>query len=119
MEPKTYFANERTFLKWISFAVIIQGVGISLFLQSDAWYCYLLGFLLTIISMTAMGYALYNFRWRAAHIRNQADQRFDDVSGPIALFFLMTVAVIINAAFQITNRMTAIEDSALQDYYYQ
>lgn len=44
-----------------------------------------------------MAYSLlYNFRWRAAHIRNQAEKRYDDVSGPLALFGIITVAVLIN-----------------------
>ena len=64
-----------------------------------------------------MAYSLYNFRWRAAHIRNQAEERYDDVSGPLALFGIMTVAVLINAIFQISNKLDAIHAADLEYYY--
>lgn len=30
IEPKTFFANERTFIQWMSFMIIIQGIGFGL-----------------------------------------------------------------------------------------
>jgi len=117
LEPKTYFANERTFLKWVSFGLIIQGVGLSMFSSSDSWYMYTLGFFMILVSLCCMGYSLYNFRWRAAHIRNQAEGRYDDIYGPVALFGLMTTAVIISAVFQVTRRIEAIQAFQLQNDY--
>merc|ERR1712137_215020 len=111
LEPKTYFANERTSLKWISFAIIILGIGLSMFFSWDLWYTYVLGFIMVFVAMLAMSYSFYNFRWRAAHIRNRAEERYDDVWGPIALFCLMSMATLIGAGFQIADRIRTIENA--------
>ena len=105
IEPKTYFANERTFLQWMSFCVIIQGIGVALISFPGSNLVGLLsGICFVIISILFMGYSLFLFRLRAARIRYNQPGRYDDRYGPAGLFIIMTVAVLLNAIlYVITN----------------
>ena len=70
VEPKTFFANERTFIHWLHMAVLLSGVasGILAFSQPGSfsqWY----GVMLLPVSMFFCVYALHTFLWRAERIR--------------------------------------------------
>ena len=106
IEPKTYFANERTFLQWMSFSIIIQAIGIALIsFPNGNVFGMMSGVFFVLCSVGVMGYALFQFRWRAARIRNNqpgrygmllfssltnADScRYDDLLGPVILVAIM------------------------------
>jgi len=111
IEPKTYFANERTFLQWMSFCVIIQGIGVALIsFPSENYVGMIAGMGFVLTSILFMAYSLFMFRWRAARIRNNQPGRYDDFWGPVALFCIMTAAVVINAICFITGQLILQDD---------
>jgi hypothetical protein len=84
VEPKVFFANERTFLSWLNFTVILGGLAVGLLNFGDSVGRISAG-LFTIVAMAAMIYALATFHWRAKSIRQRGQGGFDDRYGPTVL----------------------------------
>ncbi|KAG6911252.1 GTPase regulator Nrf1 [Tephrocybe rancida] len=117
VEPKVSFANERTFLSWLHFTVVLGGLAVGLLNFGDrvgkisaALFSVVgepLSFnvsqLLTKIISTAMAimvYALYTYHWRANSIRRGGRGPYDDRVGPTILCIALLVAVIVNFALR-------------------
>src|SRR6266480_7806141 len=84
VEPKVFFANERTFLSWLNFTVILGGLAVGLLNFGDKVGQISAG-LFTLVAMAAMIYALFTFHWRAKSIRLRGQGGFDDRWGPTVL----------------------------------
>lgn len=118
IEPKTFFANERTFLSWLTIAVMVMFLGLSLLDGSNlgsgslrhgasppghacgesrscraAQIC---GALISPIAVVLMLYALYMYRKRSIQILRRETVRFDDQCGPVVITVLL-VSVLITA----------------------
>lgn len=81
---KVFFANERTFLSWLNFTVILGGLAVGLLNFGDRVGRISAG-LFTFVAMGTMLYALVTFHWRAAAIRKRGQGSFDDRFGPTVL----------------------------------
>jgi uncharacterized membrane protein YidH (DUF202 family) len=95
VEPKVFFANERTFLSWLNFTVILGGLAVGLLNFGDRAGQISAG-LFTLVAMAAMIYALVTFHWRAKSIRMRGQGGFDDRWGPTVLAFALFAAVLVN-----------------------
>ncbi|KAF2642376.1 vacuolar transporter chaperone-like protein 1 [Massarina eburnea CBS 473.64] len=95
VEPKVFFANERTFLSWLNFTVILGGLAVGLLNFGDK-AGQISALIFTIVAMLAMVYALTTFHWRAASIRQRGQGGFDDRFGPTVLSIALFCAVVIN-----------------------
>ncbi|KAL2794212.1 hypothetical protein BJX62DRAFT_208409 [Aspergillus germanicus] len=95
VEPKVFFANERTFLSWLNFTVILGGLAVGLLNFGDRIGRISAG-LFTVIAMAAMIYALFTFHWRAQSIRKRGQSGIDDRFGPTILAISLLAAVIVN-----------------------
>lgn len=95
IEPKVFFANERTFLSWLNFTVMLGGLGVGLLNFGDKVGRISAG-LFTFLSMGTMIYALVTYHWRASAIRTRGSGPYDDRIGPTLLCFFLLVAVVIN-----------------------
>lgn len=81
VEPKVYFATERTFLSWISIAIFLGGV-------SNAMLTYgtrvtmiaSIGFLVT--ALMTIGHAVGMYSSRVVHIRFKRAINYEDTYGP-------------------------------------
>ncbi|KAL1980830.1 hypothetical protein VTN96DRAFT_3484 [Rasamsonia emersonii] len=102
VEPKVFFANERTFLSWLNFTVILGGLAIGLLNFGDRVGRISAG-LFTFIAMAAMIYALVTFHWRARSIRKRGQSGFDDRFGPSVLAISLLAAVIVNFILRIQD----------------
>ena len=102
VEPKVFFANERTFLSWLNFTVILGGLAIGLLNFGDNIGRICAG-LFTIVAMGAMVYALATFHWRAKTIRLRGQSGFDDRYGPTVLAIALAGAVIVNFVLRIVE----------------
>lgn len=95
VEPKVFFANERTFLSWLNFTVLLGGLAVGLLNFSDN-----IGrtsaVLFTIVAMATMAYALFTYHWRAKSIRMRGQGGFDDRYGPTVLAVALAAAVVVN-----------------------
>ncbi|KAF9941393.1 vacuolar transporter chaperone [Modicella reniformis] len=95
VEPKVFFANERTFLSWLNFTVLLGSLAIGLLNFGDRVGRIAAG-VFTFVAMTVMIYALVTFHWRANRIRNRMPGPYDDRFGPTVLCIFILAAVLIN-----------------------
>ena len=102
VEPKVFFANERTFLSWLNFTVILGGLAIGLLNFGDKIGQISAG-LFTLVALAAMLYALLTFHWRAKAIRMRGAGNFDDRFGPTVLAIALLAAVVVNFVLRVTG----------------
>jgi len=95
VEPKVFFANERTFLSWLNFTVILGGLAMGLLNFGDRVGIICAG-IFTVIAVLAMLYALVTFHWRAKSIRRRGQGGFDDRFGPTVLSVALLGAIVVN-----------------------
>jgi uncharacterized membrane protein YidH (DUF202 family) len=98
VEPKVYFAAERTFLSWFEFAIILSVVATTLLnFGGDSKGALLyasLGF--TITAVVSLIYAAGLYLWRVHMMRTRRAVRYHEKYGPTILCILIMVAVAIN-----------------------
>lgn len=95
IEPKVFFANERTFLSWLNFTVVLGGLAIGLLNFGDR-VSRMAAALFTVVAMGVMLYSLYTFLWRASKIRKREAAPYDDRVGPTVLCIVLILAVSFN-----------------------
>ncbi|KAF7727938.1 vacuolar transporter chaperone [Apophysomyces ossiformis] len=95
IEPKTYFANERTFISWLQFCALLLTVSLSLLNFGDHVSRLVGGCFIVIAALLAI-YALWRYQYRAWQIRTRSTARYDDLYGPAVLCLMLLVALIVN-----------------------
>lgn len=103
VEPKVFFANERTFLSWLNFTVILGALAIGMLNFGDR-VAFISAFLFTGVAMLTMLYALVTYHWRAKSIRMRGQAGFDDRFGPTFLAIILLLAVVVNFVLRITDQ---------------
>lgn len=99
VEPKVFFANERTFLSWLHFSIFIGGIGAALLGLGDRKAAYS-GMCFMIVSVIFSLYALYLYIWRAQRIREKDPGPYDDLNGPIILVAVFLSAMVTSLFFK-------------------
>uniref|UniRef100_A0A7S3L3G9 Uncharacterized protein n=2 Tax=Amphora coffeiformis TaxID=265554 RepID=A0A7S3L3G9_9STRA len=99
IEPKIFFANERVFLHWLHYGVILSTIasGILAFSRETgetwaAWYA----LILLPLSLLFCIYALHVFLWRADRIKSRIPSRWDDPRGPIIIGSIFALVLVCN-----------------------
>jgi uncharacterized membrane protein YidH (DUF202 family) len=99
IEPKIFFANERTFLHWLHAGVVLYTIaaGILAFAEDSGsasahWYA----MALLPISLGFCLYALHLFLWRAEKIKTRIPGRWDDSRGPLFLGGILSIVLFVN-----------------------
>ncbi|KAI9269155.1 VTC domain-containing protein [Phascolomyces articulosus] len=95
VEPKVFFANERTFISWLQFCALLLTVALSLLNFGDSSARIVGGIFIGVAAGVAI-YALYRFEKRAWMINRRVDGRYDDLWGPAVLCTLLVGALIVN-----------------------
>lgn len=96
LEPKVFFANERTFISWLQFCALLLTVALNLLNFGDK-ISRICGGVFLFISMLLALYALARFQYRAWQLRRPHQTgRFDDLYGPAVLCILIVAALVIN-----------------------
>ncbi|KAG9321678.1 hypothetical protein KVV02_004082 [Mortierella alpina] len=95
IEPKVFFANERTFLSWLNFSVLLGSLAIGLLNFGDRIGRISAG-VFTFVALVVMIYALMTFHWRADRIRKRLPGPYDDRFGPTVLCLFILIAILIN-----------------------
>lgn len=80
IEPKTYFANERTYLQWFNAAAMLGSV--SLGLVGLTATSRVIGLIFLPISVCLMLYALFMYHKRLRSIEERRSDGFHDPYGP-------------------------------------
>ncbi|CEP14588.1 hypothetical protein [Parasitella parasitica] len=95
VEPKVFFANERTFIAWLQFCALLLTVALNLLNFGDTISRTVGGIFIGISAGIAI-YALYRFEKRAWMINRRVDGRYDDIWGPAVLCLMLVIALIVN-----------------------
>lgn len=99
IEPKVFFANERTFLSWIQFAIFLGGIGTAMIGLGNE-QSYLCGAMLIGVSAIFSFYALYLFHYRAVRIRVKNSGPYDDIIGPSIITAIFIIVMILSFVFK-------------------
>ncbi|KAG0199356.1 vacuolar transporter chaperone [Mortierella sp. GBA30] len=102
VEPKVFFANERTFLSWLNFTVLLGSLAIGLLNFGDRIGKISAG-VFTFVAMVVMIYALATFHWRADRIRKRLPGPYDDRFGPTVLCVFILSAILINFGLRFSD----------------
>ncbi|PKS05806.1 hypothetical protein jhhlp_007635 [Lomentospora prolificans] len=100
VEPKVFFANERTFLSWLNFTVVLGALSLGMLNFGDR-PAFISAFFFTGVSVFTLLYALVTYHWRAKSIRLRGQAGFDDRFGPTILAIMLLLAVVINFVLRI------------------
>ena len=105
VEPKLFFANERTFIKWLHMAVVLSSISSAVlaFTNKKSGSAQYYALSLLPVSLIFIGYALRTFMVRGAKIRGRLDVRWDDPVGPVLLTSLLIAALSVQFMLQVAK----------------
>jgi uncharacterized membrane protein YidH (DUF202 family) len=83
VEPKTFFANERTFLTWFNCSIFVCSIGVAITSTTDGTK--VVGGLLIFIGLLISVYACMTYAQRTFSLLNKQAQGYADRFGPIIL----------------------------------
>ncbi|KAK0520902.1 vacuolar transporter chaperone [Tilletia horrida] len=99
VEPKVYFANERTFLKWLEFSVFLSALAVGLlnFSTPGDRAGLISASIFTILALFCIAYSGAIYMWRALKIRaKESSNVYFDGIGPTFLCVILLAATIVN-----------------------
>lgn len=104
VEPKLFFANERTFISWLHMAVILSSVatGVLAFGKSDS-SAHGYALLLMPLALLFVVYALRTYLVRSRKINTRDTERWDDPYGPVILASILIVALLVQFFFKVSE----------------
>jgi len=97
VEPKVFFANERTFLAWLHMSVTLASISVAIvaFAEANKW-SQMYGLLLMPCAIAFCGYSLYKYIQRAGMIRRKDPGPYEDLAGPIVLSGMLGLSIVVN-----------------------
>ena len=96
LEPKLFFANERTFINWLQFSALIMTAALTLLNFGDH-VSTIAGATFFGISMVIALYAFFRYRYRGHQMSTQPHLRYDDIYGPVGLCCLLLGAIAVSS----------------------
>ena len=99
VEPKVFFANERTFLKWVQFAIFLGGIGTAM-LGLNNYHANICGAMLMGVAIAFAVYALHLFFWRMNKIRRREPDSYEDTKGPLVLVIVFICVLVLSIYFK-------------------
>lgn len=100
VEPKVYFATERTYLSWISIALILSATTTTLLSFGDrVSLAASVGFFITTVGTII--YATIMYMWRVINIREKVVATYDDRYGPTLLCASLGLSVFVTFLFRV------------------
>jgi len=95
VEPKVFFATERTFLSWLEFSILLGSIAATLLNFGDALSLYSAwGF--TLLAIGSLLYSLGIYLWRVRMIRRRRAVGYHDWFGPSVLCAGLLAAVVVS-----------------------
>ena len=102
IEPKVYFANERTFLSWVEIGILLGAVASGLMnFGSEVALKASVGFFL-VACMTLI-YSIYNYITRVFMLRQRSSGPYYDRYGPTIICISLAAAIGTNFLFQFNS----------------
>mmetsp|Transcript_21150 Transcript_21150/g.46976 ORF Transcript_21150/g.46976 Transcript_21150/m.46976 type:complete len:185 (+) Transcript_21150:157-711(+) len=102
VEPKVFFANERTFLAWMHMSVTLASISVAIvaFAEANAW-SQVYGLCLLPVAIAFSAYSLWMYIKRSNMIRRKDPGPYEDRAGPIVLSVLLGLAIFVNFAVKL------------------
>ncbi|KAI8332947.1 VTC domain-containing protein [Choanephora cucurbitarum] len=107
VEPKVFFANERTYFSWMSFGTLISTFSLALFNSGDA-VGKISGIVYTLVSISTLMYGMGLYYRRRELIHNRAAGPYDELAGPTVICFALLFAVGLNAYLKFTVKSPSL-----------
>jgi len=99
VEPKAFFANERTLLQWMNICVLLSTIAITL-LSLEGRTAMFAGLILAPIAIFFLLYSFVTYRKRNRALTNREPIKYADETGPFllvcSLVFSLTVILFVN-----------------------
>eukprot|EP01024_Parvocaulis_polyphysoides_P026125 TRINITY_DN2383_c0_g1_i13.p1 TRINITY_DN2383_c0_g1~~TRINITY_DN2383_c0_g1_i13.p1 ORF type:complete len:750 (-),score=93.88 TRINITY_DN2383_c0_g1_i13:114-2363(-) len=123
IEPKTFFANERTFLSWLHMAITVGSIaaallGFSASTAQDKQFGMESHHLVEVICMILLPvavlmtiYALVTFLWRGRRIQRKEADVIDDRVGPLVLALVVVAALTAILILSILDLVDSIQQA--------
>lgn len=115
VEPKTFFANERTLLQWLNIAVLLASVAITLlsFGQTAAKAA---GLLLSPVAVFFIGYSFLIYLRRSRALLRKEPIDYNDHFGPAVLVVSLMLALCANIVLNVvyTQQQQEVETTRTQ-----
>ncbi|KAF9052436.1 SPX-domain-containing protein [Hymenopellis radicata] len=108
IEPKVYFAAERTFLKWLNISVFIGTIATTLlnFTSPDDFRGLISASLFTLCALMAIAYSAGIFAYRTYRLRaRRAEGLYYDKHGPTVLCFVLFAAMASNIGLRVSEML--------------
>lgn len=98
VEPKVYFAAERTFLSWLEFSILIGSIAATLLNFGSDYVTFASAWVFTIIAVICLLYSVILYVWRVDKIRKRRDVKrvYYEKWGPTFLCLGLVGAVLAN-----------------------
>lgn len=100
VEPKVFFANERTFLSWLHFSIFLGSASMAL-IGLGGRRARLSGMTILGASILIATYALARYEWRATQIRRRDPGPYDDRVGPVFVVLLFAAVMVTTILFSV------------------
>jgi uncharacterized membrane protein YidH (DUF202 family) len=94
VEPKVFFANERTFLSWLNSALFMSSVGLALATADGATSGRFVGGVLVSVGMLLIIYACLTYIQRNTSLMEKKAAGYHDEYGPVALAAIIIIMFI-------------------------
>jgi len=96
VEPKVFFANERTFLAWLHMALTLASISVGIVSFSDERSSSrIYGLSMMPVSISFCAYALYVYIKRSSMIRKKEPGPYEDKTGPLVLAGILAVSIVV------------------------
>ncbi|KAJ5684553.1 Vacuolar transporter chaperone 4 [Penicillium maclennaniae] len=103
VEPKVYFAAERTFLSWLEFSIILGGIAATLLNFGVDSVSLASSWAFTVLAAGALIYSLVLYVWRVDKIRKRRDVKrvYYEKWGPTVVSVGLVVVVLVNFGLRV------------------
>ncbi|TFJ81246.1 hypothetical protein NSK_007422 [Nannochloropsis salina CCMP1776] len=97
VEPKVFFANERTFLAWLNMSVTLASISVAILAFADHnEFSQIYGFTVLPVAVAFVIYALTTYTRRSFMLRNRMPGPYEDRVGPVVLTLLLCLSITVN-----------------------
>ncbi|KNG89490.1 vacuolar transporter chaperone 4 [Aspergillus nomiae NRRL 13137] len=114
VEPKVYFAAERTFLSWLEFSILLGTIAATLLNFGNDYITFASSWAFTVLAALALVYSLVLYIWRVDKIRKRRDVKrvYYEKWGPTVVGVGLAVVLLVNFIL----RARQAEFNARDDY---
>jgi len=112
IEPKTFFANERTFLSWLHMALTMGSIATAMIgISSDEAQnsSTMIALIMLPASLLMCFYSVIVYYWRSSAILHHKELYYDDRRGPLALTCVIVTSLSIILAMGVVELVEELE----------